>query len=168
MVKGSSGVRLETWTGRECKEKMRKLNSAIARNVAGTMNALECTLHWTRPFNFVHVHFAYTQRNFLKTSQRGCSTYVIASGKLSVATVHESDSAPTTGKPQINWVKAKQITVIEKTVLTEWALCYLLLNSISTKQATCTAYTCQRTGKFKCIRYNIDMLSLEIVPNQLL
>ena len=53
--KGSSGVRLET--GEEYKGKVRRLNSAIARNVGGRTDALECTLHWTRNFNyFVHVY----------------------------------------------------------------------------------------------------------------
>ena len=36
-----------------------------------------------------YVHFACTQRNFTKTSHRGCTKYLIPSGKLLVATVQE-------------------------------------------------------------------------------
>ena len=63
---GSIKKKKKKRTGEECKGKVKKLNSAIVSNVGGTTDALEHTLHWTRIFNFVTVHFACTQRNFKK------------------------------------------------------------------------------------------------------
>ena len=35
-------------TGEECKAKVRKVNTAIARYVGGTTDSWACSLHWTR------------------------------------------------------------------------------------------------------------------------
>ena len=124
-LKGSSGVRAcwyhkkttttKTLTGEECEGKVRKLNSVIAKNVGGATDAWECTLLWTRIFNFVEVHFPYTQRNFItKTFKSCCTKYLIASGKLLVLTVKESDGAPTRGNPQVTCSKAMRITVVQR------------------------------------------------------
>ena len=54
----------------------------------------------------------------MKTFQGSCTTYLIASGKLFVATVLVSDGAPAAGKLQISCSKVNQIIVIQRKVLT--------------------------------------------------
>ena len=71
------------------------------------------TLHWTKTFNFVHVHFLCTQRSFIiKTSQKKWKKYLIASGKL--ATVLVSEDAPTAGIPEITCSKVKLVIIAHK------------------------------------------------------
>ena len=109
-------------------------------------------------------------RNFIiKTCQRSCTKHLIASGKLLVSTVQESDGAPTAGNPQITCSKVKRIIiVVQKRYYLNELLVIFCWISVARKQASCAAYTCQRAGKFHCTLYNIDVLSLEIVPNQFL
>ena len=121
--KGSSGERT-CWSHKiKRKRNWRRMqresdevqNGAISRNVGSITDARECTLHGTRIFNFLHVHFPCTQRNFIiKTFQRSGTKYLIASGKLLEVTVQESDGAPTTGNRQIICSKVKRITVVQK------------------------------------------------------
>ena len=68
---------------------------------------------------FRNVHFVCAQRRFIMKTFQGSTTYLIASGKLLLATVPVSDGALAAGKPQISCSKLNQIIVIQTKVLTE-------------------------------------------------
>ena len=82
---GSPGVRtywfIKNLNWRRMQREVRKFNCAIPRYIGGTTDASDPN------FNFLHVPLRTLRRFITKTFQRSCTKYLIASGKLLVATV---------------------------------------------------------------------------------